>query len=480
MARNLRNSDTSGRTTLGRVNMPSRQTGAGQPFRLLPILLFVLALLIYWGISSFIHHTGYKATIEKLPPIPDMTAKSAMLKDAIESANAKIKSGASKDPLAGQIGSLGSLYHANDFYDQAIRCYEIAVDLDKKNPRWPYYLASLYLSNGKNAPAEELLDRVSSQLAPEYWQALLKLADAQYKSGKIQKAESNYQNCLSLSHDNPYALLGLARIALDAKQSDKAKGYLERAIKADPSFGSAYRLRAQIHQDAGETHEMQLDSEKAESAGAFRPAPDPWLDELLSFCFIGDELLVYANKAEKRSQEKLALELFQRAVEVDPNNARAHVELGTRMLKADKPEEARKLCEKAIQIDPKLSQAYALLSAILYTVDNNIPAAMEMKKKAIELSPDAEEYRLQDKGDELKQQDRLDEAAELYKKVLQLNPKADNAYSGLGDVYRLQGRIDESVNHYKKALEMNPYNMNATEGLQLLKVKTQGKSDKQP
>ena len=57
---------------------------------------------------------------------------------------------------------------------------------------------------------------------------------------------------------------------------------------------------------------------------------------------------------------------------------------------------------------------------------------------------------------ELQKQGKLEDAAEEYRRFLQLSPKSWEARSNLGVVYAQLGRFDEAVTQYREALALHP------------------------
>ncbi len=59
-------------------------------------------------------------------------------------------------------------------------------------------------------------------------------------------------------------------------------------------------------------------------------------------------------------------------------------------------------------------------------------------------------------ANQLKRAGRLDEAIDLYHRVIKINPNFAWAYNNLGDAFFKQGNSDEAIVKYCRAIEINP------------------------
>ncbi|MEK6727173.1 MAG: tetratricopeptide repeat protein, partial [Candidatus Omnitrophota bacterium] len=102
------------------------------------------------------------------------------------------------------------------------------------------------------------------------------------------------------------------------------------------------------------------------------------------------------------------------------------------------------------------------------------PVSVEgLFKKAIELNPrnDDAYFGL---GFNYQAQGKFLQAEGSFKKAIELNPKNDQAYLGLGFNYQAQGKFLQAEGSFKKAIELNPRNDRAYSGLGWL-YRSQGK-----
>lgn len=152
----------------------------------------------------------------------------------------------------------------------------------------------------------------------------------------------------------------------------------------------------------------------------------------------------FLNQLSK-NKVKIAIQLFEKAIEIDPRYAGAYAGLGHAYAvlfqlfekKKDWLDKSIELSLKALMYDAALSEAYASLSLAYYNKDS-LDEALEASQKAIELDPDnfiaywilGRIYRCMD---------RDKESVDLFKKVTILNPEFLTGYMDLRMVYEKLG-----------------------------------------
>ena len=94
----------------------------------------------------------------------------------------------------------------------------------------------------------------------------------------------------------------------------------------------------------------------------------------------------------------------------------------------------------------------------LYMASHTHAAAEQAYRQALSLAPANDEYRL-NLAEALRQQLKLDEAAELYLQCLQHKPDTLAAVSGLAQTYMSQGQIDSATEILKEAVARHPDNL---------------------
>ena len=169
----------------------------------------------------------------------------------------------------------------------------------------------------------------------------------------------------------------------------------------------------------------------------------------------------YLYKRTKHSVE-FAIQLFQKAIELDPRYASAYAGLGEAYATFQTDFESNEsLLDKAIEsafkalmYDPTLSEAYAALG-LSYLSKKSFDEAITSTKKAIELdSSNFVAYWIL--GRVYHTTDRDKEAIGLYKKAIELNPDFHTAYGDLRMIYERLGEKEKYQEILNKLLELFP------------------------
>jgi tetratricopeptide (TPR) repeat protein len=159
---------------------------------------------------------------------------------------------------------------------------------------------------------------------------------------------------------------------------------------------------------------------------------------------------------------QFAIQLFQRAIELDARYATAYAGLGEAYAtmhydydtKEHWLERAVESGLKALMYDPTLSEAYAAL-ALAYMSKKSSEEAMAAGLKAIELDPNNfSAYWMLGRIYHLL--DRDSEAVEMHKKAIALNPNFHTAYGDLRIVYERLGEQEKHDEILQSLLEAYP------------------------
>jgi protein O-mannosyl-transferase len=164
-----------------------------------------------------------------------------------------------------------------------------------------------------------------------------------------------------------------------------------------------------------------------------------------------------ALAAEGRFDE--AVDQFQRALRIDPNDSDAVYNLGNALARQGNFEAAGKQLQYALQVNPRNAMAAYDLGNVRVR-QGRFDEAMNQFERALKTDPGLTRahYNI---GNLLTQQGKLDEAIAHFRQVMLLAPEDGRAPYHLGQIFSRQGKFDEAIRHYRLALRIDPSNLKA-------------------
>ena len=178
----------------------------------------------------------------------------------------------------------------------------------------------------------------------------------------------------------------------------------------------------------------------------------------------------YLQRFEQLDSVSNAIELFQRAIERDPQYTLAYAGLGEaywRKYAITKDtalvEEARRVTEKAMERSQNIGGAHFTLALIDAGAGQYEDAVKELQR-VLEIDPvHADAYR--ELAATYGKMGKLDEAEATYKKAIEIQPNSWAGYSSLGVFYYQRARYKEAETQFLKAIELTPDNARAYRNL---------------
>jgi tetratricopeptide (TPR) repeat protein len=352
------------------------------------------------------------------------------------------------------LAELSRLYHANGFLDEAAHCYTGLEQLEPKEPRWPHLHATLLAGYGEIETALGLWRKVV-QLAPDYVPARLRLGDCLLKSNQPDEAAAAYNAVRAQNPKDSYALLGLARLDLEAGRTAEARRRLETIVR-QTNYQLGYDLIVSLYERLG-LHERALAIRGMNKAsGAYRDPPDPWADGLIADCYDSYRLAMVAGFASRSGDPVTARRLLERAIDVAPLDVSAHFQLGVLCFDQGDAPTARAEFERCNQLAPDFADAYGYLSDVqLKTGD--VAGAERTLATGLKNCPQSPGLHLT-RARRLKAAGRTDEALNEFMISIRYRPNEPDAYIELGNTLIGLGREDEGVRQMQLALETDPAN----------------------
>lgn len=151
--------------------------------------------------------------------------------------------------------------------------------------------------------------------------------------------------------------------------------------------------------------------------------------------------------------------------------------LGVALLEQYKYKEAAENFRRALQIDPRLGIARLNLAIALYKLPD-LEAALREAKAAAEQLPDAPQshYVL---GLIARAQNRAQDAAQFFQRVLEIDPRDVGANVNLGQLHMQQRKLVEAISVFRQAVAAEPYNVTATYNLAIALLRSNQREEGQ-
>ena len=416
------------------------------------IVVAVLAVVVASGILTWRQHEAAERQRATLPAIPTLFRQPPILGELLARAEAKAKS---PDTWLDGTIDLGRLYHANGFHEQAAACWKIMRVEQPDEARWCYYLADLRRVASDYEGMAALLERTLA-FAPDYPPARLQLANLQFKSGETAAAAHNYQLRLKLLPHDPYAQLGLARVALLAGQNKQARALLEQLLRDAPNFSSGHNLYAEILAAAGDTAAADQQRWLGRETLRYREPEDPWLDQLQDWCYDYDRLCVLGTGEMQIEHRARAQSLFERAIRLRTNAPEAYERLAALELKYNEPARVIQLLEPVLpRLRGKIPAGIFTSLALAYRRTKQPAEAFRIARSGLEQLGKNPEL-LDALGLALADLDRHDEAVDAWRAALLQNPNDATMNYSLAISLLALGRLDEALEALDRSLIKQP------------------------
>lgn len=169
----------------------------------------------------------------------------------------------------------------------------------------------------------------------------------------------------------------------------------------------------------------------------------------------------FGNLLMHMQEYERAVLFYERAIELDETTATAHYGIGNVFFEQEKYQEAQVYYQHALKHNLDLSDVHFMLGLSLQYQELHT-LALPYLLRAVELQPDEEkEFQY---GLALANEQLLDEAKEMFDKVLQRNKRHSDAHYNLGVIALYNEDIEKSMYHFDEALAYQPDHALAANG----------------
>jgi tetratricopeptide (TPR) repeat protein len=357
--------------------------------------------------------------------------------------------------------ALGSTYEQQKDYKNAIAAYRQALTMDKENLDAMRGLAqNLANDNQIDAALDEY--RTIQDADPQDATAAMRVAEIYRRQGKFDLAMENLKKAAALVQDSLEIPYNEALILEAQGKYEEAAAILQklvsRPLPADARAGDKSN-RALFLERLGNVYREA--GRPLLALETFRKIIDLGGDEASR----GYQDVIDAYREQKQWNE--ATKTAQEAVKKLPNDKGLKLTLAQQIADTGKAEESVQLAKSVLKGGPDDRDSYIMLSQIYMRLKrwkDSEDAIAQAEKLAVR--PEEKEYIRFLQGSIYERQKKFDLAEQAFRQVLQQNPSNSMALNYLG--YMLADRnshLEEALNLIKKALDLDPQNYNYIDSL---------------
>ena len=333
---------------------------------------------------------------------------------------------------------LALLYERRKDHKNARQAYEELMHLSEANPDLLLRLVALSSNLGETEHSLEYVRKGPDTPAFIFSAVSIFLENKQWKA-----AETLLEELRKRPNPPEELYFYLAGIAIDANNSpEEALGWIERIAPDSQAYGRAIPLRVQLLHTLG----------KREDALAFLQQERQKAPE--------DQKLFQLEIRQLAAMERLdaALELADIGIRTWPADFDLAFLRASLLDERGDKKAAFAAMEKITLADPKHYHALNYLGYTLADEDRELPRALELLTRAVELAPDLA-YILDSLAWAQYRLGKFDAAWENISKVVNMDSAEDpTIWEHYGDIADAVGKADEARKGYAKALELKPKN----------------------
>lgn len=273
--------------------------------------------------------------------------------------------------------------HANNVYDHAEDAYLHALQLNPDDPRLWYHLASVRAERyGREAGIEQLEQAI--ELEPSYAPARCRYGFWLLELGRLEAARDQFQLAVELEPLSVAPRVGLARIALQERQTPLAAQTLEGLVRERPQVPYLQYLLGTAYRQMGRQDDAR--PLLAMASGSAPQWEDPWARRLDDLQVGYEATLTRAQNLLLVGQPDRALDLMLPMLQLQPSNPELLCTVGSAHIAAGRRSEGLRLLQKSARDHPRHYQTRLSLSQA-YADGDDLEAAFREAQRSIELNP---------------------------------------------------------------------------------------------
>jgi tetratricopeptide (TPR) repeat protein len=288
--------------------------------------------------------------------------------------------------------AIGQIFLDAGKTDEALAAFAKALELEPNLSGVRIFYASALIKNNQPEKAiTQLREAIEKNEKNALAYALLGLAEE--RISKFEEAFADYTRAIEMDATNATALEGRARLHEKRGALDKAINDYSKAYQVQPSREAALRLaalytRANQPQAAISIYRSLLVEKPDDINARIEMAQVLYengqaeeaqkeIEKLLAYQSSNAKLLLLAGDMNFTDNPEAATHYYQRALQAEPSNNRARVQLGASLVRSMQFEKALPILSEAIALEPNNYPAHANLGTAFFKLKQYAPSARE-------------------------------------------------------------------------------------------------------
>lgn len=334
-----------------------------------------------------------------------------------------------------------------------VRANRVVDKLEKDFPTNPitHNLRGLVLlAAGKIQNAVQAFENALAR-QPSFFPAAYNLARLDLADGNLESARKRYGIVLAAQKNDLPALMAMANIERQAGRRDVEEAYLERAIKANPSYiEPRRRLVASLSQRGDKARATEL------ADNSLAASPDD-----------ADAIVLAAETHLRAGNSNRAIQIISRLESASKSSPSAQVIAARIQMAAGRGEDAEASLRRALQVDPGYEPAQRGIVGVRMMTGSEESAIAYVKAIQKAKPRDAIGFVLEAEIHEAK--GRHAEALVAYRGAQARAPADGGIATGVYRAMAAVGRGREGIAELEKFVDMHPRNPHARAGLGFVK-----------
>ncbi len=292
--------------------------------------------------------------------------------------------------------SIGKVALGSGEYDKAIEYYQNAIRIDPTASGGFTGLARAFMASGEQDMAIEELEK-GLALMPYYVDGHELIAQLYLQRKEYEKARDHYETATKIRPDYTSAYYGLISVYSRLKQPEKVKKNMAifKRLKAEDmktlkdrnaAYDDLLLTKAAVAETcayAQMLYQARGDMKRAHELLVRGLAIDP--NSVTCLDGIG---FLYLSSGHLQD----ALVAYTKLVEIDPGSVTCYLNIGIICSRIGRPQDAEAAFKKAVSLTPRASDPYRELARLYLRFKKDLPAALELARKAVDLEQKAENY----------------------------------------------------------------------------------------